>query len=116
MSRRITLAWAICVAWSASITVAAGDPSAPQPTLVRVIAKQHTIVTTNDLSGPGSNVPGLANTYDMSLFEWNWGGRQSTFNGAGITTNANFPLTEGEAITTNDHVGLATTRFEGLEA
>lgn len=83
---------------------------------VRLIGKTHTIVTSNDLSGPGSDIPNLATTYDMSLFEWNWGGKQSTFNGAGITTNANFPLTEGEAITTNEHLGLAVDVAKGLEA
>ncbi|MBI4323343.1 MAG: hypothetical protein HY596_03605 [Candidatus Omnitrophica bacterium] len=83
---------------------------------VRLISKTHTVVATNDLSGPGSNVPNLANTYDMSLFEWNWGGKQSTFNGAGITTNANYPLTEGEAITTNAHLGLAVDLAKGVEA
>lgn len=85
------------------------------PANIRIIGKTHTIVATNDLSGPGSSVPNLANTYDMSLFEWNWGGRQSSFNGAGITTNANFPLTEGEAITTNDHLGLEVDLAKGLE-
>ena len=86
------------------------------PAHLHVMGKTHTIVASNDLSGPGSNVPNLANTYDMSLFEWNWGGRQSAFNGAGITTNANFPLTEGEAITTNDNLGLAMDLAKGLEA
>ncbi len=85
-------------------------------TKLRPLIKHHTVVASNDLSGPGSNVPGLAATYDMSLFEWNWGGRQSLFNGAGITTNANYPLTEGEAISTNDHVGLAVDLAKGLEA
>lgn len=83
---------------------------------IRPLGKVHTIAASNDLSGPGSNVPGLANTYDMSLVEWNWGGRQSSFNGAGITTNGNFPLTEGEAITTNNHVGAAIDLAKGLEA
>ena len=83
---------------------------------IRVMGKTHTVVASNDLSGPGSHVPNLANTYDMSLFEWNWGGRQSTFNGAGITTNANYPLTEGEAITTNEHLGFAAELASGVEA
>ncbi|MBI3332463.1 MAG: hypothetical protein HYZ93_00010 [Candidatus Omnitrophica bacterium] len=55
-------------------------------------------------------------TYDMSLFEWNWGGRQSTFNGAGITTNSNYPLAEGEAITTNDDLGVEVTAPSGVVA
>jgi len=100
-----------------------GNPPTPRsgpwirvPAHLRLIGKTHTIAASNDLSGPGSNVPNLANTYDMSLFEWNWGGRQSTFNGAGITTNANFPLTEGEAITTNEHLGLAADLAKGIEA
>lgn len=88
----------------------------PSSSSVRIIGKTHTIVAVNDLSGPGSTVAGLANTYDMSLFEWNWGGRQSTFTGAGITTNANYPLTEGSAITTNDHLGFAADLGRGMEA
>ena len=86
------------------------------PAGVRPLLKQHTIVASNDLSGPGSDVANLANTYDMSLVEWNWGGRQAAFNGAGITTNANYPLIEGEAITTNDHLGLAVDLAQGVEA
>lgn len=127
--------WSQRLAWSVSATLLvflgagptawAAESGEPQtssaaswrlPSHIRVLGKIHTIVATNDLSGPGSNVPNLANTYDMSLFEWNWGGRQSTFNGAGITTNANFPLTEGEAISTNDHLGLAADLAKGLEA
>jgi len=106
------LAWATEARESKTAAAAAWQ----LPAHVRLLGKTHTIVATNDLSGPGSNVPNLTNTYDMSLFEWNWGGRQSTFNGAGITTNANFPLTEGEAITTNDHLGLAVDLAKGLEA
>ena len=86
------------------------------PSNIRLLAKQHTIATSNDLSGPGSHVSGLATTYDMSLFEWNWGGRQSTFNGAGITTNVNYPITEGRAITTNDNLGLSMDLAKGIEA
>lgn len=95
---------------------AENPPPARRPAPLRMIGKTHTIVTANDLSGPGSHVPNLANTYDMSLFEWNWGGRQSTVNGAGITTNANYPLTEGDAITTNEHLGLAADLANGVEA
>lgn len=112
---------AILVAYPTGWAAGQDESQTPQaalqwPANVRMIGKTHTIVTFNDLSGPGSNVPNLANTYDMSLFEWNWGGRQSTFNGAGITTNANFPLTEGEAITTNTNAGLAAELAKGLEA
>ena len=78
------------------------------------IVKTHTIVAAASLSGPGSNVGGLPMTYDMSLFERNWGGRQSTFNGAGITTNSNYPLTEGEAITTNTDIGAEVTAPSGI--
>ncbi len=78
------------------------------------VFKTHTIAAVTRLSGPGQDVPGLPMTYDMSLFEWNWGGRQSTFNGAGITTNSNFPLVEGEAITTNTDVGAEVTAPSGL--
>jgi len=97
---------------------AAAAPPQPASWLhrLRPLFKQHTVVTSNDLSGPGGNVPGLAATYDMSLFEWSWGGRQATVNGAGITTNANFPLTEGEAISTNDSVGFSTELVKGVDA
>ncbi len=78
------------------------------------IFKAHTIAAATQLSGPGSGVAGLPMTYDMSLFEFNWGGRQSTFNGAGITTNSNFPLTEGRAITTNTDLGAEATTPSGL--
>lgn len=105
----LTLACFVCgpMVWGA-------EP--PRSSNLRVIGKTHTIVASNDLSGPGSTTPNLANTYDMSLFEWNWGGRQSSFNGAGITTNANFPLTEGEAVTTNDNLGVALDLAKGIEA
>ena len=78
------------------------------------ILKTHTIAAATQLSGPGRGVAGLPMTYDMSLFEFNWGGRQSTFNGAGITTNSNFPLTEGRVITTNTDVGAEATAPSGL--
>lgn len=77
------------------------------------IVKTHTIAALTDLSGPGKSVQGLPMTYDMSLFEWNWGGRQSTFNGSGITTNSNFPLVDGGAITTNTDVGVEMTAPSG---
>ncbi len=101
-------------------TTAHADTASPSPATsrwpVKVIGKTHTIFAWNNLSGPGATVPGLANTYDMSLFEWNWGGKQSTFNGAGITTNSNFPLTEGEALSNNTHLGLKAELKPGLEA
>ncbi len=94
----------------------AAKKAVPWLSRIRPLLKQHTVVAANDLSGPGSSVANLANTYDMSLFEWNWGGRQATFNGAGITTNANYPLTEGEAVTTNDHLGMAVDLSQQVEA
>ena len=78
------------------------------------VLKTHTILAATNLSGSGENVPGLAATYNMSLFEFNWGGRQSTFNGSGITTNSNFPLVEGQAISTNTDVGVEMTNVSGL--
>ncbi len=113
--RRACLISAVTLAGGPARAAAEG-PDARRPANVKLLAKQHTIVASNDLSGPGSDVANLANTYDMSLFEWNWGGRQSPFNGSGITTNANYPLTEGEAISTNDHLGLAADLAQGLEA
>lgn len=78
------------------------------------VFKTHTVAAATRLSGPGSSVSGLPMTYDMSLFEWNWGGRQSTFNGSGITTNSNFPLTEGEALTSNTDLGVEISAPSGL--
>ena len=86
------------------------------PSRLRVLGKAHTIAVTQDLSGPGSNVPGLASNFDMTLFEAAWGGRQAAFNGAGITTNTSYPLTEGEALVTTDDAGLAADLGEGREA
>ncbi|MBI4431936.1 MAG: hypothetical protein HY592_00425 [Candidatus Omnitrophica bacterium] len=79
-----------------------------------IIGKTHFIATFNSLDGPGAEVQNLANTYDMSIFEFNWGGKQSSFNGSGITTNANFPLTDGEALTNNTHIGVAYPVHEDL--
>lgn len=78
------------------------------------VGKTHTVAAVTGVHGPGRNVSGLPMTYDMSLFEWNWGGRQSPFNGAGITTNSNFPLAEGEALATNTDVGVEVTSPSGL--
>ncbi len=87
----------------------------PKPSL-EIIGKTHTIATSNAISGAGSKVPNLAATYDMSLFEFNLGGKQSTFNGSGITTNSNYPLTDGEAISNNTHLGLSSKFSEDLKA
>ncbi len=83
---------------------------------LEIIGKTHTIATFQRFDGPGSEVKGLANTYDMSIFEFNWGGRQSTFNKSGITTNSNFPLTDGEAISNNTHIGLSAPLTDDLKA
>ena len=86
----------------------------PRDWQVKPVGKVHTIAAATQLSGPGSSVPGLPMTYDMSLFEWNWGGRQASFNGAGITTNSNFPLVDGEALSANNDLGLEATAPSGL--
>jgi hypothetical protein len=86
------------------------------PARLALFGKTHTIAAWNDISGPGSAVKNLANSYDMSIFEFNWGGRQSSFNGSGITTNANFPLTNGEALTNNTQLGLKTSLSDHLKA
>lgn len=83
---------------------------------LEIIGKTHTIATFQGFGGPGSEVKGLANTYDMSLFEFNWGGRQSLFNRSGITTNSNFPLTDGDALTNNTQIGLETHLTEEMKA
>lgn len=83
---------------------------------LEIIGKTHVIAAFNSFSGPGSEVTGLANTYDMSIFQFNWGGKQSSFNGSGITTNPNFPLTDGEALTNNTHIGLSSKINEESKA
>ncbi len=83
---------------------------------IEIIGKTHTISAVNRFSGPGSNVPNLINAYDMSLLEMNWGGRQATFNGSGITTNTNFPHFEGEALTNNTQIGLKAPVSDALKA
>jgi|GEM_PF-6238970 len=81
---------------------------------IEIIGKTHTIFTSNSFSGPGAEVPNLANTYDMSIFEFNLGGKQSIFNGSGITTNSNYPLTDGEALTNNTHLGISSQLTKDL--
>ncbi len=90
--------------------------SEPNQAKVEVIGKTHTIAAFNGFSGSGTESPGLATTYDMSIFEFNLGGKQSKFNGSGITTNANYPLTDGEALTNNTHIGLSSRFSEDLKA
>jgi len=80
-----------------------------------IIGKTHTISAYNSFSGSGMDVPNLANTYDMSIFEFNLGGKQSKFNGSGVTTNSNYPLVDGTAFTNNTHVGLAKSFAEGTK-
>jgi len=95
------------------ITAWAEDSTRPK---IEIIGKTHTIATYNSFSGSGSQVPNLANTYDMSIFEFNLGGKQSTFNGSGITTNSNYPLTDGEALTNNMHIGISSQLTKDLKA
>src|SRR3989338_4504760 len=87
-----------------------------KPSSLEIIGKTHTIAAFNSFSGPGATVKNLANTYDMSIFQFNWGGKQSLFNGSGITTNSNFPLTDGEAITNNTHIGLSSKLTDEMNA
>lgn len=112
MRRLQALLLGLLLGWFAVGGVAHAE--GPPQWKVKPMLKTHTIAAATDLSGPGRNVAGLPQTYDMSLFEWNWGGKQATFNGAGITTNSNFPLAEGEAITTNDDVGVEVTAPSGV--
>lgn len=76
---------------------------------LEIIGKTQVIAASNNLDGPGSDVKGLASTFDMSLFEFNLGGRQALFNGSGITTNSNYPLTEGDSLTSNVYIGLSAS-------
>lgn len=82
--------------------------SSPWFSRTRFLFDEDTYVSGIDLSGPGSNIPNLATNYDLSLMELNWGGKQSLFNGSGITTNTTYPLTEGASITTQDRFGVST--------
>ena len=84
-----------------------GEEEKEASSKIEVIGKTHTIASSNFFGGAGAEVANLAATYDMSLFEFNLGGKQSKFNGSGITANANYPLTDGEALTNNTQIGLA---------
>src|SRR5688572_18049804 len=59
----------------------AAAPVYSQESRPEIIGKTHAFAVSNAFSGPGSDVRNLASTYDMSLFEFNWGGKQSLFNG-----------------------------------
>ncbi len=83
---------------------------------IEIIGKTHDIFSYNSFSGAGFQVPNLASTFDMSIFELNWGGKQALFNGSGITTNSNFPLKNGEAFTQNTDIGLVSPISEDLKA
>lgn len=87
-----------------------------QKSSLEIIGKTHTIAAYNALDGAGSEVPNLANTYDMSIFEFNLGGKQASFNGSGITTNSNYPLTDAEALSNNTHIGLSSKLSEDFKA
>ncbi len=78
--------------------------------------KTHSVFAANSLHGPGASASGVAQTYDMSLFEWNWGGKQSLLNGAGITSNSNYPLQEGVAFSTHEKLGGVYAFKPGLKA
>ena len=83
---------------------------------LRIIGKTHSVFAVNSIKGPGALVHSLPSSYDMSLFEFNWGGKQSSFNGSGITTNANYPLTNGEAASNNTHIGLSKKLSDQMTA
>ncbi|MBP9733221.1 MAG: hypothetical protein KBD07_02455, partial [Candidatus Omnitrophica bacterium] len=84
----------------------AADPAAAPNTQPRVTVRSETIGVVNELSGPGASVRNLPYTYDMTLYEYGLGGKQTRINGSGITTASAYPLTDGEALTTNTNVGL----------
>lgn len=69
-------------------------------------AHTQTAAVWNDLSGPGARTPGLAVSYDMSVFDMLLGGRHTILNGSGVTTNPSFPITDGEALTNNLYTGF----------
>ncbi len=83
---------------------------------LEIIGKTHTIAAFQSFSGQGSTVISLPNTYDMSIFEFSLGGKQSLFNGSGITTNSNYPLSDGEAVTNNTHLGFSKMFSKEIKA
>lgn len=87
----------------------------PQKSKIEVIGKTHSIAAFQYFGGAGAGVSGLANTYGMSIFQFNLGGKQSAFNGSGITTNSNFPLVDGEALTNNTHLGFTSEFSRNLK-
>jgi hypothetical protein len=84
-----------------SVSVSASAEPSPQVTV-----RSETIGVINQLSGPGASTKDLPYAYDMTLYEYGLGGKQTRVNGSGITTAAVYPLTDGEALTTNTQVGL----------
>jgi hypothetical protein len=83
---------------------------------IEIIGQTRSTAVFNSLEGPGSEIKGLAVTYDMSIFEFNFGGKQATFNGSGITSNTSYPLTEGEAFTNNTRIGVLAPVSQELKA
>ncbi len=111
--------WAVLAAasllWMVPLVPSAFSEETAKHWKLDPILKTHTFITATDLSGPGRNVGGLPVTYGMSLFEFNWGGRQAAFNGSGITSNSSYPITEGSAVSTLADFGAAMTAPSGLE-
>lgn len=96
--RRLVLSVGLIVTLSSSVSAAERR--------WEVYGHTHTIAVWNELSGPGAQVPGLAVSYDMSVFDLLLGGRHTIINGSGVTANAAYPITEGEAATNNLYAGL----------
>lgn len=86
----------------------------------RATVKIQPILARNFSWGPGSRQSGLATMQDMTLFEQDWGGRQATFNGSGVTVNKLYPVTDGSALTLSARVGAefkqGKSRSGGAEA
>ncbi|MCG3176320.1 MAG: hypothetical protein MOGMAGMI_01268 [Candidatus Omnitrophica bacterium] len=94
----------VCV--SGCVLLAAAQVQAAEEPRWNVTGHTHAIAVWQDLSGPGAEVPGLAVSYDMSVFDMLLGARHSVHNGSGTTANPNYPLTDGEAVVDNLYLGL----------
>lgn len=81
-----------------------------------IIGDTHTIASFVGLDGPASRTGTGMNSFDMTLFEASLGGKQTLLNGSGITTNTSYPLTEGNALTNNTHIGLSRELTDGMKA
>lgn len=115
--RRASFFAACVILAAATAPVRAGEPAGPQAW--KVSGRTHVTAAWTDLDGPGSEIPGLAQTYDLSLYDTLLGSKHARHNGSGVTLTgsaASFPLVDGEALAQNTKIGLTGPLSEHLFA